>query len=119
MLGIEQKKGDPNKLLGRLVVYAKIAPNADTNNGMGPLKDMIKNNLLAVSGEFKDTSFKDFIHREMSSNSNSEGFAEFIEHLRSEEHTSELQSRPHLVCRLLLEKKKKKKHIHKTHINIH
>src|SRR5690554_8190280 len=26
---------------------------------------------------------------------------------RSEEHTSELQSRPHLVCRLLLEKKKK------------
>src|SRR5436305_2689287 len=26
---------------------------------------------------------------------------------RSEEHTSELQSRPHLVCRLLLEKKKR------------
>src|SRR5687768_18222254 len=32
--------------------------------------------------------------------------AEFTE--RSEEHTSELQSRLHLVCRLLLEKKKKK-----------
>src|SRR2546422_7950665 len=34
---------------------------------------------------------------------------------RSEEHTSELQSRLHLVCRLLLEKKKKKdehEHIH-------
>src|SRR5690554_7296366 len=31
------------------------------------------------------------------------------DYLRSEEHTSELQSRPHLVCRLLLEKKKKKK----------
>src|SRR5206468_7789071 len=29
---------------------------------------------------------------------------------RSEEHTSELQSRSDLVCRLLLEKKKKKKH---------
>src|SRR3989442_1020288 len=28
--------------------------------------------------------------------------------VRSEEHTSELQSRPHLVCRLLLEKKKTK-----------
>src|SRR3989442_8972608 len=28
--------------------------------------------------------------------------------MRSEEHTSELQSRPHLVCRLLLEKKKKR-----------
>src|SRR2546422_4985107 len=29
---------------------------------------------------------------------------------RSEEHTSEFQSRLHLVCRLLLEKKKKKEH---------
>src|SRR5690554_7307500 len=43
---------------------------------------------------------------------------------RSEEHTSELQSRPHLVCRLLLEKKKKNKrskkhkdlHRYKTHL---
>src|SRR5687768_18204274 len=30
-----------------------------------------------------------------------------VDELRSEEHTSELQSRLHLVCRLLLEKKKK------------
>src|SRR2546422_9123162 len=30
---------------------------------------------------------------------------------RSEEHTSELQSRLHLVCRLLLEKKKKEAHV--------
>src|SRR2546429_4409061 len=36
---------------------------------------------------------------------------------RSEEHTSELQSRLHLVCRLLLEKKKKIINIqHATHI---
>src|SRR3712207_6903265 len=41
---------------------------------------------------------------------------------RSEEHTSELQSRQYLVCRLLLEKKKKKKKtkpvtkLHKRHI---
>src|SRR5690625_5640819 len=35
-----------------------------------------------------------------------------LDRLRSEEHTSELQSRGHLVCRLLLEKKKK------THDNI-
>src|SRR5690554_7684406 len=36
---------------------------------------------------------------------------------RSEEHTSELQSRPHLVCRLLLEKKMKKcvKYPHKSY----
>src|SRR2546422_5967994 len=37
--------------------------------------------------------------------------------LRSEEHTSELQSRLHLVCRLLLEKKKKwkRKFVHVRH----
>src|SRR2546422_2705934 len=35
--------------------------------------------------------------------------------LRSEEHTSELQSRLHLVCRLLLEKKKKHNHA-QTHM---
>src|SRR3712207_7511429 len=40
--------------------------------------------------------------------------------VRSEEHTSELQSRQYLVCRLLLEKKKKKLHgrqltVHSSH----
>src|SRR5690554_1606509 len=34
---------------------------------------------------------------------------------RSEEHTSELQSRPHLVCRLLLEKKKKENNTTDAH----
>src|SRR5205809_1937530 len=34
---------------------------------------------------------------------------ENVKLVRSEEHTSELQSRLHLVCRLLLEKKKKEK----------
>src|SRR5438045_6569035 len=44
-------------------------------------------------------------------------------HSRSEEHTSELQSLRHLVCRLLLEKKKKKKQCkheeskHQTHVS--
>src|SRR5258707_10005474 len=37
------------------------------------------------------------------------GWAAHLEMGRSEEHTSELQSRQYLVCRLLLEKKKKKK----------
>src|SRR2546422_7544642 len=37
-----------------------------------------------------------------------EPYQEFLDlEVRSEEHTSELQSRLHLVCRLLLEKKKK------------
>src|SRR2546423_15470130 len=40
-------------------------------------------------------------------------------YLRSEEHTSELQSLAYLVCRLLLEKKKNTHHSQRTHnINI-
>src|SRR3712207_7058887 len=41
--------------------------------------------------------------------------------LRSEEHTSELQSRQYLVCRLLLEKKKKHRvsHLIDYHIHVH
>src|SRR3989442_4829065 len=41
--------------------------------------------------------------------------AVIVDSARSEEHTSELQSRPHLVCRLLLEKKKKKISRHTSH----
>src|SRR3712207_7225023 len=45
---------------------------------------------------------------------------EYAEHYarvcRSEEHTSELQSRQYLVCRLLLEKKKKTQTLTRSHI---
>src|SRR5262245_64991402 len=48
----------------------------------------------------------------------SEGFdARMIQGRRSEEHTSELQSLRHLVCRLLLEKKKQKR-LHTTQFPI-
>src|SRR5690554_7440264 len=47
--------------------------------------------------------------KEGCTNANDHPGAAVLEEGRSEEHTSELQSRPHLVCRLLLEKKKKKK----------
>src|SRR3712207_7046058 len=45
----------------------------------------------------------------------SEGVVRLI---RSEEHTSELQSRQYLVCRLLLEKKKKKAHYSITSLSV-
>src|SRR5207253_11365438 len=47
------------------------------------------------------------IHRSSATLGNNEKTLETKQ--RSEEHTSELQSRRHLVCRLLLEKKKKQK----------
>src|SRR2546429_5897021 len=40
----------------------------------------------------------------------SDSFLLTVNAVRSEEHTSELQSRLHLVCRLLLEKNKKRQH---------
>src|SRR5687768_17427172 len=53
---------------------------------------------------------KDAISESLSNNLPYEFMGYWIS-FRSEEHTSELQSRLHLVCRLLLEKKKKKKNI--------
>src|SRR5690554_2388616 len=58
-------------------------------------KDQLANNTLL----FANKTEKDIILHDEFRN---------MLHDRSEEHTSELQSRPHLVCRLLLEKKKKK-----------
>src|SRR5687768_18160116 len=45
-----------------------------------------------------------------------DGVLQRRDRLRSEEHTSELQSRLHIVCRLLLEKKNKTKNYLRTNI---
>src|SRR3712207_9146892 len=50
-------------------------------------------------------SIADEIEKKMSNDMLTEVKSEYIGELRSEEHTSELQSRQYLVCRLLLEKK--------------
>src|SRR6266498_5043360 len=60
----------------------------------------------------RDEATGDYVRRASSSQAtkqfagNGPGGADGAPGERSEEHTSELQSRPHLVCRLLLEKKK-------------
>src|SRR3712207_7494533 len=51
----------------------------------------------------------------MATLSTSAGVSAFASLTRSEEHTSELQSRQYLVCRLLLEKKKKKQYCVNSH----
>src|SRR5205814_5104265 len=58
------------------------------NNGDGTFTDVTKRTGVVAGGWSASAGFFDY---------------------RSEEHTSELQSLRHLVCRLLLEKKKKKK----------
>src|SRR5690554_7269828 len=58
----------------------------------------------------EESQSKDIKFTSYSKSGNPEQIENQVEQqLRSEEHTSELQSRPHLVCRLLLEKKKKTK----------
>src|SRR2546429_5152207 len=80
--------------------------------GMGP------NENVTVAGERPDNLFllqagraRSFIHTESGSEINLlwQVPGDVIGLVRSEEHTSELQSRLHLVCRLLLEKKKETK----------
>src|SRR5207253_11114207 len=60
----------------------------------------LKENAYHKRGRDGETQHPEFQHR---------GWRQHSRNPRSEEHTSELQSRGHLVCRLLLEKKKKKK----------
>src|SRR3712207_7716532 len=56
------------------------------------------------------------LRREPGAHAFGRALLEPIERRRSEEHTSELQSRQYLVCRLLLEKKKQT-HLHTTSIH--
>src|SRR3712207_7144733 len=58
--------------------------------------------LQEIMAEAYNDLFKKYGRAELAPMTEEEGLA----HVRSEEHTSELQSRQYLVCRLLLEKKK-------------
>src|SRR5262245_64417739 len=69
---------------------------------------------LGIRGAFDEQS--DQLVVEILGNANPQA-VEVDNELRSEEHTSELQSLRHLVCRLLLEKKKKKQRTNKQYIS--
>src|SRR3712207_7131145 len=51
----------------------------------------------------------DFVYPQVSFNKNTVSLGDTASQNRSEEHTSELQSRQYLVCRLLLEKKTRRR----------
>src|SRR5215813_10499518 len=68
-----------------------------------------KDNTIGVAELLQRRDLPIYVQRaEVDFSDDLKGFHDALWPLRSEEHTSELQSRPHLVCRLLLEKKKKK-----------
>src|SRR5690625_5460957 len=68
-------------------------------------KHLVKNNQLLISSDLKinNVAIYNSLGQKVASQSVNATSA------RSEEHTSELQSRGHLVCRLLLEKKSKRR----------
>src|SRR5258708_17716899 len=69
---------------------------------------------LPGRGARKSTPLRSFLLAERRGADNLSSFCE--QKRRSEEHTSELQSPDHLVCRLLLEKKKNIDNTHRTRI---
>src|SRR5258708_20372572 len=76
---------------------------------------------LCFSGGFRDTLHWKTVLPNASSTRCSSRFSQ-SEYVRSEEHTSELQSPDHLVCRLLLEKKKRispLSALHTSHLTPH
>src|SRR5207253_10940027 len=77
-----------------LRIVDAVVPSGSERLGIVPAdQDLVATNLDLVDSEGRESRLRDAIA----------GVRD-----RSEEHTSELQSRGHLVCRLLLEKKKKK-----------
>lgn len=68
MLGIEQKKGNDEKLCGRMIAYAKILPSPDADVGETPFDDMIKNGLLVLEGDFRQFNIAQPSRREMKRN---------------------------------------------------
>src|SRR2546429_7034131 len=83
----------PYTTLFRSERFTRILAPAIANRSRGSLRDRVEGVWLALGGPACVEDATDLEDAEI--------------FLRSEEHTSELQSRLHLVCRLLLEKKKK------------
>src|SRR5262245_64282945 len=69
-----------------------------------------RSTLFPYTTLFRSTNEPVDQHHSSNDHHNCSGSAARFRAERSEEHTSELQSLRHLVCRLLLEKKKKKPH---------
>jgi hypothetical protein len=82
LLAIEQKKGDPLKLDGRLTVYARIDIDpSDLISMKHPVASMVHNGLLVAQGNFKEqNNLKDFLKTEMGI-SIEEGLGEFLDKL--------------------------------------
>src|SRR5690625_5305929 len=96
-----------DQLIKRLTTYAKVDTQSNENSDTVPTTEGQRTLAEMLVQELKDIGMKDvtidensYVMATLPANTDKDVKT------RSEEHTSELQSRGHLVCRLLLEKKK-------------
>src|SRR5690554_7083220 len=94
----------PSKNVSNLVFYTLITIQAKQEAFMSHISTELDLLIQSLLGNDLNTKFLNIL--ETPEHWNYQYFLALLP-LRSEEHTSELQSRPHLVCRLLLEKKKR------------
>src|SRR3989442_14442123 len=105
-----------NRASDELLASARLALDENSQRGVGHLLDLLDDLLhLPVRAHQKpQRALDDLVRLTQFARALLDDGLEFVEVAlqrqllfldRSEEHTSELQSRPHLVCRLLLEKK--------------
>src|SRR3712207_7852162 len=99
---------DENKSLAE---GALTIPGYSMDGWYGRLFQGIGLDLDKPIGKFTKKEMHDLLYKEPTK-IKVEGINLTYEGVRSEEHTSELQSRQYLVCRLLLEKKKHTQHQH-------
>src|SRR2546422_6765042 len=90
-----------------LFPYTTLFRSLETGGYKDRSREVPKRELHALITDYLAIALEQIISEYGMSELSSQAYAR-ASHSRSEEHTSELQSRLHLVCRLLLEKKKKK-----------
>src|SRR5687768_14127779 len=107
MRGMVERVGTFDLLKGKILANLFYEPSTRTSSSFTAAMERLGGSVIPInevkySSVTKGESLSDTVRT-------LECYADVIVLRRSEEHTSELQSRLHLVCRLLLEKKKKKK----------
>jgi len=83
MLGIEQKKGNDENLCGRMIAYARIIPVSSNDGNGSPFDDMIKNGILTLEGDFRQ-SLPTERQRRALSDAMDEKFDNMLERMESE-----------------------------------
>ncbi len=84
MLGIEQKKGDPDHLCGHIIAYAKIVPAGNVDRGSFPFADLVHNGLLVVRGDFEgNETIKNFMQNKFGT-SVKDGISEIIDRIHEQ-----------------------------------